>query len=98
MIKKKDILYMGEYYEWTSNNINLSIDSKCEACQETIKNLIKRGHLKIRKTTDALCTASEQKKGCGKHFVEPFDYTCGHPEVNGTPLCPDCTKDEGGEE
>jgi len=28
--------------------------------------------------------------GCGKHFVEPFDYTCGVKEVNGTPLCQEC--------
>lgn len=30
-------------------------------------------------------------KGCGKHFVEPFDYTCGVKEINGIPLCPSCS-------
>lgn len=36
----------------------------------------------------------EEKKGCGKHFTEPFDYTCGESEVNGTPFCSTCKEKE----
>ena len=38
----------------------------------------------------------KNKIGCGNHFTEPFDYTCGNEEVNGIPLCPKCKK-EGSE-
>ena len=42
----------------------------------------------IRKEAKSIREKAE--KGCGKDFVEPFDFICGVAEVNGIPKCPSC--------
>lgn len=54
--------------------------------------IIEKGKIKYIDNGKWAPLIQDVSQGCGKNFIEPFDYICGKKEINGTPLCPACSK------